>query len=1517
MGLFDQLENAPEAPKEDVIRRNTQSPSLEAPEVAPETPEEVMMVARTVRKQVQKEEGIAFGNPVDLAEQFNNTLIGAIGGSADMVAWAGRKAMTTLGASEETAQKFFASGNTEFIKSGTKKLGIGSDREADTFLGHTGDTIGEAALFLAGGAGVVQKTKQLKNFVGGISRQADVALKTKLGTVVAGEAAVSVGAAGGRQIAEENEFGAAGSMATEFATGALALVSAAGAKKAVLDPLTAKLKNMTSKEALEKLSKEEVAEVVAEGQRVIAKKQPAPKKTPDPEAPETPKLETNLNPKKVKSAKETGGFPIQSVVVNGETRYIGSYTQEGLGRRFYFTDEKGVADFDIDGKDVSELLTGEKLSTTFDSRKELLESLQKKVDEAPEAPATPKDTPEAVATPEATPAPEGSVTVFRGEDGRFSGADSEGTFFSADKDVAAGYGNVTESRLELESPMTFDFDGRSRVFFDGAERSPSELSKRLKEINDDLAEGFELDEDLVAEMETLGFSSNFDDSIDGLILKNVDDPAEGIGTGKTATNYVVFDNKKIKNTPKSTPEDAIDASIAATKSILEGDRTGGKGARVTAEVKPHFKAVAVEMSDQFNAFAGAKNADDAMGSAKEILARIDRFIDFDRIIAKKDYAQGSELVANAGHTTPDSFKAGITAEANQRTADLQTLKNMLEDFTGGAVAKNADEVAEAVAKGADEAAEGALEAGSIKGAVTLEDAQSAAADMAKKLTPEEKLTAIRSQMAQISRSRSTGPLMSLFDGYFTARTAMALNQVKTGLVGTMSASIKHFLTPLENTFGAVDGAFRLKDTTFRRRFTYALADIAATTEYLGTFKNHWRALGMNMRNTMLETGDSQLLYKEAQAYKGQEGITTQHTNFFARRNLNRALRTEAYNNATNPIDKSYKGLRKAVLNNNVADAIPLIFNYGFGLIGSIEEISLMTLSRRAQKSMAIKQGVREGAEDIGKYVDDWMNDAFMKQEDGSMRINYDPKYADGFNEARYDHFRSLDIPASDIRVEAEHSIVAALNKVAESPTEVGMITKFIMMFRGVPTRAGAQLLAYTPPVAAYRVGKIGARKLASAGEGLVGEGNVSFGKYASKIGELKADIKRSTKLLDDPNTSADVRKEAEALIAQSDEQIARLETYQRADDYRDIARSLVATGIFLMGYEHGRSGITTGSQSHLTNDQKFAAQKVDGAPNDWKVRWGELELDYRYAEPLKGSYGMGASWGARQAAIDSGNITPEQTATQFFVSAYRDMFLDMPALQGAKTIVQATSANPETRAKAGTGLIRQAIPAPAEIRNILKYDEEFIGDTTSGDRVQTAWRAAIGTEQDNYRLTVLGEPKQKEGQTLMGHLTPFGGKETVERTDLDNILLEDAMSFRSLSEIQTSVSGFQLKKFVHVDDDNGETLYSKFGQLITTTKIGGKNQRKALEKLIKTRSFKNAYKLGYSQNEQGQDINEGIEMMKDIMSEYRAEAREIILNSKAATDYVNSDGSNIYDILKEREAFSAKPESLLESLNLK
>ena len=113
--------------------------------------------------------------------------------------------------------------------------------------------------------------------------------------------------------------------------------------------------------------------------------------------------ETDLKPKPFKSGQETGGFPIQTVLVNGETKYITSYTVEGLGRKYFFTDERGIDQFDIDGNDVSNLLRTEQLGTTFDTRKDLLSALQKKVDEAATE-STPE--PEPTPTPEPTPEPE-------------------------------------------------------------------------------------------------------------------------------------------------------------------------------------------------------------------------------------------------------------------------------------------------------------------------------------------------------------------------------------------------------------------------------------------------------------------------------------------------------------------------------------------------------------------------------------------------------------------------------------------------------------------------------------------------------------------------------------------------------------------------------------------------------------------------------------------------------------------------------------------------------------------------------------------------------------------------------------------------------------------------------------------------------------------------------------------------------------------------------------------------------
>jgi hypothetical protein len=139
------------------------------------------------------------------------------------------------------------------------------------------------------------------------------------------------------------------------------------------------------------------------------------------------------------------------------------------------------------------------------------------------------------------------------------------------------------------------------------------------------------------------------------------------------------------------------------------------------------------------------------------------------------------------------------------------------------------------------------------------------------------------------------------------------------------------------------------------------------------------------------------------------------------------------------------------------------------------------------------------------------------------------------------------------------------------------------------------------------------------------------------------------------------------------------------------------------------------------------------------------------------------------------------------------------------------------------------------------------------------------------------------------------------------------MSFRSVSDVPTSISGLKLKQYVNEDN---EDAYSLYGRFISEKRLGGKNLRQALNALVRTTSFKEAYKEGYVMNEQGSEVNEGIEMIKDIIGDYRENARDLILNSKAASDYEDGEGNNIYDILKEREEYSERPEGLLESLNI-
>ena len=596
------------------------------------------------------------------------------------------------------------------------------------------------------------------------------------------------------------------------------------------------------------------------------------------------------------------------------------------------------------------------------------------------------------------------------------------------------------------------------------------------------------------------------------------------------------------------------------------------------------------------------------------------------------------------------------------------------------------------------------------------------------------------------------------------------------------------------------------------------------------------------------------------------------------------------------------------LNSKPAQVPAFFFDYGISLIGGLEEISLIAHSMRAARAKGIKNAIDEGADNVWKSSEEYMEAAFDRSR-GGLQAKYDPEYADIFNTARRDHFRAMDLDPKDIRKDLTDGLISALVKTSGNMDEAGLIARTLFVFIGVPMRALSANLSYI--ASPINVGKNIAGGVARKAETKMGS-VATFGKYNKKISNLELDIKEQKALL--KSEDADVVDKAGKKLAELENSLADVKDLKMQKDYEDLGKLGVGAGLFFLGYEMAKNGQVAGTDSWMTEEQKMATAKVQGAPNSWKIVMGGSEYDFKYFEPLKGVFALGADYARRQAAEEAGGLTEDQTMTQFLTSVTKSIATDSPFATGVRYMTQIMSPNPETQERGTMGIVRSLIPVPAEVRNFNKFDEEFVTDTTAGEFFDTTLSASLGHETGNYRLTLLGEPKIKEEPSLASYLIPFAGKKVPEREAIDDILLEDAMSFKSVSDVPTSISGLKLKNFTNEDN---EDLYSVYGQLISETRLGGKTLRQALNRLVKTGDFKREYKKGYEQNEQGTDVNEGMEMIKDVISDYRENARDKILNSKAATDYVDSDGNNIYDILKERKAFSEQPESLLESLNLK
>lgn len=935
------------------------------------------------------------------------------------------------------------------------------------------------------------------------------------------------------------------------------------------------------------------------------------------------------------------------------------------------------------------------------------------------------------------------------------------------------------------------------------------------------------------------------------------------------------------------PDGNVKDAIELTKTLLV-NQEGGRAALVTRRVKETYRRTTQSFLKDVNQFF--KTGDEVLG--RKLIGQMDDYIEFDRVISKKDYAQGSALVANRRNAATHTYRSGISADGNTRTANLKQFKNMLIDFV---------ENGHALPKGSKTKIRKQLK------------------DQAQGKAALEKLDDMMVHFSKTFNKKRTGELQQVIDSYFTIRMTQMLNQLKTGFVGVPSAAAMSIVRPILNTPYQISQAIAQKDLGIKRRLVYGASELIATQEYVFMLTKHLGDVTRSVGKTIARKGESSFLYRDRHSYK-QDTITS--ADELSHRQKQRLKEAERRVDARAAEPQSAKAiglkLKANILNNPVTKAPMFLYDYGLSLIGGLEEVSLIAHSLRKARAEGIRKGIVSGRKDWNKAADEYV-ETTLDRTSGTMQAKYDPEFKEIYNTARRDHFRAMDMDPDDIRRDGVDAAVTALNKIAGNQTEASVLVKMLFPFIGVPARAVGMTLKMVPPLQAAKLAGMAGARLDKAVAGARNK-PASFGKYNKKIRELEIEIDEQRKIANGPE--GDEATEAKNKIAELENQAADVRDIQKQADYEEIGMMAIGTGMMILGYEMAKAGQIVGTMGFLTKDQKQAVNKIQGGPKSYKMVFDDSSYDYRYFDPIKGALAFGADWYHYHQLKKTADIDG-MDYTNFAVGFATSILADMPTSRGGKAMLNIFSQNEYARDRGMVDIMGSAYPVPAEFRRAQRAGDSLQGDPLQGGNpMGNALTYAMGTAAANYKLTVLGEPKLREDMNAFSYVLPFGPQRQVRRTPLDDVLLEDALTYTTVSDVTTSVKGIRLKDY---ENAQGKTLYSVYGELINTVTIAGKNQRQALEAIVNSTAFKTAYAKGYTQDDStGSWTNPGIEMLKETISEYRKAAREEIFdvrkNRARISGFINRDTNmSIFDVIEQREAFNepgSKTQGLLETLGV-
>jgi hypothetical protein len=1422
-----------------------------------------------------EDEGMKFGTPVDFAEQFNNTLLAAIAAPFDVTEWAVNRAAAVVFPDKFSYNKddlidgeyrpwlSGSWGTSKNIETHVKPY-IGTTEKADTYLGYAGNTFGEGVAFLAGGAGVVQKTKQAGGVVGAISRQADDALRNKLGTVVAAEGVAAAGMAGGRQYAEENEMGPVASFLLEFSTGALALVSGAAAKKTVLDPLTAKLKNMTATEALEKLSKEEVAEVVARGREEKAKVEP------EAEAPTRPDSE--------------------------ESDFI--FARSDLANELY---KKAT------GKEYTFRGGDRDLYLKMEAKAE--EILKNK-----EAPATPKETPEAPAeptpapkTPEAAPEADPKSPMQQlfddyektiADQARGEGADAvvrlNAAFNAASDDFAkrvdALIANPDAKNVDEVVAVLDDYIKLDELDADLKQKTGQMLNAQQKNAKDnvytkEMAENRQTRQEALKDVreKLQALKADADGSELQKLVDNVfepQQPSKPKDTGDAPTQPEGTPKPTKPSEPKATPQQRAVARLQKRLDELRAIRSGEQDPKAPKPKKAK-SAEEIDLEARIKFY---------QGEAKEVA----------EIAATEERIQVLSGLLQGGSATDIRAQIGLPPRFRPSHAKPKKIESTLSKLK----ATEAKLLKKLRRKQTDEILS------DMRDVFDPENGRRSLVDQGLNKYLLERTDALLNQPSTMTTGLPSGIIQVMYRPLVGTgkSTLQALNPFDKQLKGVgMTARMKYAaadaIATAEQLISLANNPIGIAKQVGRNVWDTAKAGGQSAYYYKDGNKMDVNLQGASVGNSTIRN-ERQVrqasLRVEANKQKNfiirkaLEMISSDPaTTLFVIAKAARSAGRVGVGTLDEPFILMLEGRKQR------ADAIRAAIKQQIP-----KEDVAQFIDDYVSKSSSIEGGVRRF-----NYLDEKYRNAANEHRRALFRRgDFD---GDDPRMLMEEHFAQFWNKATGGDITMGKFFARFLQPIITTPTiALAQAGRTALRATGIPAAADVGQRVYSG--VAKRIGKDG--KISHA---LSGRINVEINDLEIKVKELRAKTKEK-------GLEPDELERRKADLAAHNSQLESLRSYRDEQTYEELAHTALAMGIFYTFFELGKSGTATGAGAFLTRDQRNNGefQKYRLLADEDSEGSSYLLADpYRTLAALAADLG---AWTQLEGATTEdqtvGNFitsTLEAYATDSVFSTstrhLKDLFFGQEKSRVGALIDMGAGAIPVP------SFIRGARTLDDEVSSV--YDE----GATFGEIPSRMLDKAVGTPAENFRLDKLGRPILRPERGALNYVFRYAPEERAKRMlaeeEVRRVLRNDSLSFNLIPKFteHKTINGtpINLKKFTK----DGRSLFNLLGEMVNENDemvyeifdmMNGVHPEHDSDWMLDY----DDYTVIPNPDNPDELYNKGIERINDVRRKYIDKAIERISDESSESQlYRNKDGMNIFEYIESVEARPPRQGNILEKLN--